>query len=278
MQKEREAYEVVIRNGKLVYKKSDLLVHTTEDSRWIFVLSTTRSLYVGKKEKGKFQHSSFLSGGATTAAGRLVVKCGILMAIWPYSGHYLPTKENFEEFISYLKENDVDLNHVKRGSVSDEDVLSTTYKGVVVDSRSNKLEVANCSRAWIDNSTKAATYMHNENKEGISPAVLVQSPQCRWTTGAGARIGCVRDYHVDLQSMALEQVNLSPRFLSSSDNRVPIPSPRPNSGLMLSPGIASYMGVPNATLSPTLGKMLISIPTVSLDLPPLKKRASQKVL
>lgn len=78
LQKEREAFEVIVENGKLVYKQSGMPVHTTEGSKWIFVLSTTRSLYVGKKKKGVFQHSSFLSGGATTAAGRLVASHGFL--------------------------------------------------------------------------------------------------------------------------------------------------------------------------------------------------------
>jgi hypothetical protein len=36
-----------------------------------------------------------------------------LQAIWPYSGHYLPTEENFKDFIRYLEENGVDLTHVK---------------------------------------------------------------------------------------------------------------------------------------------------------------------
>lgn len=49
-----------------------------EGSKWIFVLSTSRALYVGQKKKGTFQHSSFLAGGATTAAGRLVAHAGIL--------------------------------------------------------------------------------------------------------------------------------------------------------------------------------------------------------
>lgn len=48
MQKEREAYEVIVEDGKLVYKKSEKLVNTTEGSKWIFVLSTSRTLYVGK--------------------------------------------------------------------------------------------------------------------------------------------------------------------------------------------------------------------------------------
>lgn len=78
---ERLAYEVIVEDGKLVYKQSGKLVHTTEETRntkWIFVLSTSKTMYVGKKKKGTFQHSSFLAGGATTAAGRLVVDNGVL--------------------------------------------------------------------------------------------------------------------------------------------------------------------------------------------------------
>lgn len=137
---EREAYEVIVEDGRLLYKQSMSPINSTEESKSIFVLSTTRTLYVGKKKKGVFQHSSFLSGGATTAAGRLVARDGILevlqnymscfsltyefcmlcklkrsysQAIWPYSGHYLPTEENFKEFISFLEEHNVDLTNVK---------------------------------------------------------------------------------------------------------------------------------------------------------------------
>lgn len=104
---------MVVKEGKLVYKKTGVKVETVEGSKWIFVLSTSRALYVGQKKKGHFQHSSFLSGGATTAAGRLVAHRGVLEAIWPYSGHYLPTEENFKDFISFLQENNVDLTNVK---------------------------------------------------------------------------------------------------------------------------------------------------------------------
>ena len=78
LQMERKAYEVVVKDGKLVYKESGELLHSTEDAKWIFVLSTSKTLYVGKKMKGKFQHSSFLAGGVATAAGRLVVDGGVL--------------------------------------------------------------------------------------------------------------------------------------------------------------------------------------------------------
>lgn len=36
-----------------------------------------------------------------------------MQAIWPYSGHYHPTEENFKEFISFLEEHNVDLTNVK---------------------------------------------------------------------------------------------------------------------------------------------------------------------
>lgn len=71
----------MISDGKFVYKESGKLLDTKEageDVKWIFVLSALKVLYVGKKRKGGFQHSSFLAGGATLSAGRLVVQNGIL--------------------------------------------------------------------------------------------------------------------------------------------------------------------------------------------------------
>lgn len=69
---------MIVEERKLVFKKSGMLLNTDEDSKWIFVLSTCRSLYVGRKKKGRFQHSSFLSGGVTTSAGRLTARDGVL--------------------------------------------------------------------------------------------------------------------------------------------------------------------------------------------------------
>eukprot|EP00257_Ricinus_communis_P028173 XP_025015587.1 IQ domain-containing protein IQM2 isoform X1 [Ricinus communis] len=99
---ERQVYEVAVEEGKFMYKQTGELIHTTADGDWIFVLSTCNTLYVGKKRKGVFQHSSFLAGGVTTAAGRLTVENGILKAIWPHSGHYRPTYKNFKNFFSFI--------------------------------------------------------------------------------------------------------------------------------------------------------------------------------
>ncbi|MBA0784215.1 hypothetical protein Gotri_001807 [Gossypium trilobum] len=124
---ERKPYEVMVVDGKFVYKQTGKPVHTIEetgDAKWIFVLSTSKILYVGVKKKGTFQHSSFLAGGATIAAGRLVVDNGILKAVWPHSGHYRPLEENFNDFISFLRENNVDLNNVKMTPVDEEGNLA----------------------------------------------------------------------------------------------------------------------------------------------------------
>lgn len=37
----------------------------------------------------------------------------VQQAVWPHSGHYLPTEQNFNDFISFLRENNVDLTDVK---------------------------------------------------------------------------------------------------------------------------------------------------------------------
>jgi hypothetical protein len=51
VQKEREDYEVVIEDGKFMFKNSRQILDTsggTRDAKWIFVLSTSKNLYVGQ--------------------------------------------------------------------------------------------------------------------------------------------------------------------------------------------------------------------------------------
>ncbi|GFY93582.1 calmodulin-binding family protein [Actinidia rufa] len=65
---------------------------------------------------------------------------------------------------------------------------------------------------------------------------LAHRLSCKWTTGAGPRIGCVRDYPSELQNRALEEVNLSPRST--------FPSPRsafnsPRTSLRPSPRVST---------------------------------------
>ncbi|KAH6773406.1 hypothetical protein C2S51_011810 [Perilla frutescens var. frutescens] len=80
--KEREAYEVMVENGKLVYKKNGALVHTCEGEgegkKWIYVLS----------------HRDALSA---------------------HSGHYCPTDENLAQLTRFLDDQRVDLSSVEHG-------------------------------------------------------------------------------------------------------------------------------------------------------------------
>lgn len=62
--------------------------------------------------------------------------------------------------------------------------------------------------------------------KGMKSYQLAQRLSCKWTTGAGPRIGCVRDYPTELQNRALEEVNLSPRSSFASPRRSFRPSPR----------------------------------------------------
>ncbi|KAK1356180.1 IQ domain-containing protein IQM2 [Heracleum sosnowskyi] len=317
---ERLSYEVVIEGGKFLYKQTGDFLDTTKgtkDSKWIFVLSTSRTLYVGIKKKGTFQHSSFLAGGATLAAGRITVEDGTLKVVWPHSGHYRPTPENFQDFVSFLKENVVDISDVKmdpideedssgitsishlRSNSSDEDIngkdllvteeidaedsllektnsvvkeaspvlklptldlsgslsvklpnieipkgddLSVISKGgyAVLSSDDYPLETP----IQLDGYETAEESFDDEQKEKVAKEKLFAEKDniaieetvtkecilerinsrkrmksfqlgkqlsCKWSTGAGPRIGCVRDYPSGLQSHALEQVNLSPR-------------------------------------------------------------------
>ncbi|KAF8034142.1 hypothetical protein BT93_C0420 [Corymbia citriodora subsp. variegata] len=261
---EREAYKVMIENGKLMYKQSGVPVDTAEGSKWIFVLSTSRALYVGRKRKGMFQHSSFLAGGAVTAAGRLVARNGILEAIWPSGGCYHLTEENFGEFISFLEEHHVDLSNVKRCAVDDdnpsykssgEDSEHGTSEGAAESDPSDAPGAVDLTAEPEEPAAVEPGFLQenvaNAGGEAEEPPTfdLARRLSCKWSTGAGPRIGCVRDYPTELQSRALEQVNLSPRVVPGAfEGHGPIPSPRPSPKVRLSPRL-SGMGLPSPRTS-----------------------------
>ncbi|XP_043718577.1 IQ domain-containing protein IQM1-like [Telopea speciosissima] len=267
--KERESYEVIVENGRLVYKQKGTHVDTDERSKWIFVLSTGRALYVGQKKKGVFQHSSFLAGAATTAAGRLVAHDGVLEAIWPYSGHYHPTEENFKEFISFLQEQHVDLANVKRFAIDDDSSSFLLAADEETKPESTEEEEPVTAKATTDvngstHETSIDDLQEEEEEEDMEVGVRVGQEgvfdlgkrlSCKWSTGTGPRIGCVRDYPAELQCRALEHVNLSPRLTPGPAwGCGPIPSPRPSPTVRLSPRLA-YMGLPSP---PILSKISIA--------------------
>lgn len=127
LQKERQHYEFEVVDGRFLHKLSGKPLDTNIGSpgaKWIFVMSTSKRLYVGEvsfncqieyimmyqltlisdfilwntylwllqKKKGLFHHSSFLAGGATFAAGRLMADDGLLKVL---SGRFCFFKKYF---------------------------------------------------------------------------------------------------------------------------------------------------------------------------------------
>ncbi|KAK3942120.1 hypothetical protein QBC46DRAFT_380678 [Diplogelasinospora grovesii] len=89
-----------------------LLRKTVRKNTWIFVADTSFRLYVGIKNTGAFQHSSFLQGSRISAAGLIKIKNGRLSSLSPLSGHYRPPASNFRAFVHSLRDAGVDMSHV----------------------------------------------------------------------------------------------------------------------------------------------------------------------
>ncbi|KAM3521212.1 hypothetical protein MY4038_009125 [Beauveria bassiana] len=89
-----------------------LLRKSVRPNCWIFVADTNFRLYVGIKDSGAFQHSSFLQGGRISAAGLIKIKNGRLQSLSPLSGHYRPPSSNFRAFLQSLKAENVDMGHL----------------------------------------------------------------------------------------------------------------------------------------------------------------------
>lgn len=89
---------------------NNMLRKTTKKNTWIFVADTSFRLYIGIKQSGAFQHSSFLRGARVSAAGLIKIKNGQLRQLSPLSGHYAPPVKNFREFVKTLKEEGADLS------------------------------------------------------------------------------------------------------------------------------------------------------------------------
>ncbi|KAK6290121.1 hypothetical protein POUND7_001662 [Theobroma cacao] len=258
---ERENYEFIVVEGKIIHKQTRNVLDTSKglkEGKWIFVMSTSKKLYAGAKKKGMFHHSSFLAGGATLAAGRLVAEHGFLKSISAYSGHYRPTEDSLKSFLSFLKENGVNLSEVEICRAADDSdayddgkpssggttvlvsaSLVPTERGIDNEeknllsesSETNQTETTNNYKRTLSGglqSPKAevpekAILQRINSKKAAKSYQLGHQLSLKWSTGAGPRIGCVADYPVELRQQALEFVNLSPR---TPHTRSPILSPR----------------------------------------------------
>ncbi|QRD81461.1 IQ calmodulin-binding motif protein [Aspergillus flavus] len=125
----REAKETYVNEDYKAVKKLKKVVHVSpstilssirgkslkKEDMWIFrvqVADTSFRLYIGIKQSGAFQHSSFLRGARISAAGLIKVRNGQLRSLAPLSGHYRPPADNFRAFIHSLQDRGVDMSHV----------------------------------------------------------------------------------------------------------------------------------------------------------------------
>ena len=78
----------------------------------IFVMDTNGALFVARKQRGRFHHSSFLGGAVTRAAGALVVHNGTLRLLTGHSGHYRPPKGVLARVKEELRAQGADVSRV----------------------------------------------------------------------------------------------------------------------------------------------------------------------
>lgn len=90
----------------------DALIRRRKADTWIFVTDLSYNIYVGIKQRGRFQHSSLLAGSLVTVAGVLKIKDGVIVSIYPWSGHYRSSSQHFEEFIRRLQERGLDTSQI----------------------------------------------------------------------------------------------------------------------------------------------------------------------
>lgn len=69
-------------------EKCSSYVDTGNEERHMFVIDRCLNLFIHKKVKGKFHHSSLVDGGKVRAAGLIQVRDGTITQVAPNSGHY----------------------------------------------------------------------------------------------------------------------------------------------------------------------------------------------
>ncbi|THH33523.1 hypothetical protein EUX98_g664 [Antrodiella citrinella] len=84
-----------------------------EKERITYLSSKQLNVFIGIKDPGTFQHSSFLGGGLVTSAGLISVKDGLIHTLSPLSGHYRTSISHFKQFLSVLEERGVDMHKVE---------------------------------------------------------------------------------------------------------------------------------------------------------------------
>ncbi len=70
-----------------------------------YVMDKNGNIYIGEHKSGTMHHSSFLAGSSVVSAGMMKVEKGKITVINHHSGHYIPKKENLENFLLKINPN-----------------------------------------------------------------------------------------------------------------------------------------------------------------------------
>ena len=120
--KQQDKFFVTFNKENLLVDKQGIIINTTNarllsrtPGMTVYVY-THKGLYLFPDENEKnyqalIRHSSLLAGHPVLCAGMMGVRNGKIMALTNESGHYQPTKRDFDKFIAYLKQK-IDLSHV----------------------------------------------------------------------------------------------------------------------------------------------------------------------
>ena len=90
--------------------EDDLL--NTDGDGWIFVLKD-KIVYAHAKDtksRPRFHHSTFLAGEPVEAAGLLVCENGVILKLFPHSGHYRPHDHHLLSMLEFFYRKNVSLN------------------------------------------------------------------------------------------------------------------------------------------------------------------------
>jgi len=95
--------------GKMMEKQ---LGKVDEKRKGIFVIDKFGILHCGTKQRGVFQHSSFVRGHGVKMAGGITIENGELKHLSPHSGHYQPMLQPFVAMQDDWKNSGVDFRGV----------------------------------------------------------------------------------------------------------------------------------------------------------------------
>ncbi|XP_066391288.1 IQ domain-containing protein IQM2-like isoform X5 [Miscanthus floridulus] len=221
VQKEREEYEVVIEDGKFMFKKSRQILDTSggpRDAKWIFVLSTSKNLYVGQMSPDEDDEEfwsrlrSIPSDCCAAADKPEQDQQAAAQETNPCQAPQEATESTTPDEVSQQEETSKSLSPTatvtRQDSTEDAETSTSGHRALSEDSQEE-----NNAAAAADNTAvpREKILQRISSKKETKSYQLGKQVSFKWTTGAGPRIVCVRDYPSELQLRALEQVHLSPR-------------------------------------------------------------------